>query len=784
MMFKEIIPIDSVAENILKKRYYQLGETTWKDIVERVVSNVLKDCTDKDRVELTKEMLLNRYFIPNSPCLVNAGKANSGLIACFTVDLKDTIEEIYKTKLDFAMIARKGGGCGTSLSKIRPEGSKVSGSAHGYAGGPIKFADTISHDMDALSQSGMRPMAMLMAMSIYHPDILKFIHAKDKEGKLANANISVLVDDAYMQKVENDEEYQTYFDFESGRVYYDTYKARDVFNEIVDCAWNTGEPGILHYDTINNNSPYKYAGEEITTTNPCITGDTKILTVYEGAVPIKQLAELRDDVLVYCWDSESKLPVVRVMHNPRLTRENAEIVKVTFDSGLEVKCTPDHNFYTFRGEKIRADELKEGQSVRAYSVSLAKDGHLRVLGWSNGKVKHQYVARLVWECFNGKIEDNLILHHRDMNKLNNRLENFELLTNSEHSSIHYDKTVKHGFNHKVVSVEYLNELEDVYNGTVDGVHNYVIADNVPVAGVYSGVVSANCGEVPMPMYGSCNLGSLDLSKFVENKKIDLDLLGTAVRLGVRFLDDVIDKTSYPTKEIEDFAKKHRNIGLGVMGLADLFLSLEIAYGSKQSVELTEFIMNFIYKTAEDESIIMGNELGIPPGCESLPIPRRNMTLLSVAPTGSISLLSRCSSGCEPIFSEVTTRVDKTGTYILKNKFADLDYFRCAVSGNGCQEVTWQEHLNILKAVQKYVDAGVSKTVNVPNHTHRETIFNIFMEAWKTKIIKGITVYRNGSRNVEVLSPKNVKKDKFPLCSAELISSENCKKCNKCDFSSC
>jgi ribonucleoside-diphosphate reductase alpha chain len=96
---------------------------------------------------------------------VNAGKPGAGLAACFVVDFPDTIEGIYKTKLDFALIARKGGGCGTSLTKIRPEGSKVAGSTHGYAGGGVKFADTISHDADALTQSGFRSMAIMFTES-------------------------------------------------------------------------------------------------------------------------------------------------------------------------------------------------------------------------------------------------------------------------------------------------------------------------------------------------------------------------------------------------------------------------------------------------------------------------------------------------------------------------------------------------------------------------------------------------------------------------------------------
>jgi ribonucleoside-diphosphate reductase alpha chain len=249
--------------NILRQRYFQNGEKTWEEVVNRVVDYVLSDA-EYNQKEISREMILNGYFIPNSPCLVNAGKPNSGLCACFVVDFPDNIEGIYKTKLDFALIARKGGGCGTSLSKIRPEGSKVAGSTHGYAGGGVKFADTISHDADALTQSGFRAMAIMFTESVYQPDVKKFITAKSEEGKIANANISVVVDDAFMQAVENDETYWTEFD----GVKYEEYKARDIFDLIVEGMWRNGEPGVLFKDKIDD-SPYKYTGQEIFATNPC-----------------------------------------------------------------------------------------------------------------------------------------------------------------------------------------------------------------------------------------------------------------------------------------------------------------------------------------------------------------------------------------------------------------------------------------------------------------------------------------------------------------------------------
>jgi ribonucleoside-diphosphate reductase alpha chain len=521
MSFIEKNKISKVAENILKKRYFQKEEKTWEDVVNRVIDFIfdekIKDESGKkdwdlaNQIELTRELLLFRYFIPNSPCLVNAGKQNGGLAACFVVDFPDTIEGIYKTKLDFALIAKKGGGCGTTLSKLRPEGEIVSGSAHGYAGGPVKFFNTICHDMEVMTQAGFREMAMLGSMSVYHPDILKFVDSKENEGVMRTANISVLVDDDFMDKVIKDESYYTFF----GDKKYDKYHANDIFNLIVEGAWRNGEPGILFYNQMNN-SPYSVTGQEILTTNPC-------------------------------------------------------------------------------------------------------------------------------------------------------------------------------------------------------------------------------GEQGLPSNGVCNLGSLDVSKFLSKDNfIDLGQLEIATRLAIRFLDRVIEKSSYPTEDIKEWAFKNRPVGLGIMGFADYCLKRELAYGSQDSANELGFILKFIRDIAEDESIQIGEELGIPEECKKLPIPRRNITLLSIAPTGTISLLAGCNSGIEPVFSELTIRNDKTGSYSFENELYSKPYFRCAVSANGGQEVSWEEHILIQATAQSFVDAGVSKTINFPTNTKKSTIRDAFIYAWKSGC-KGLTV---------------------------------------------
>lgn len=556
MVFEPVNELSDMAWNILKKRYFQPGEATWEQLSRRVINNVwYREEFSKDRTSALR-MLENRYFIPNSPTLVNAGSRNGGMIACFVVDFPDTIEGIYKTKLDFALIAKKGGGCGTSLTKIRPKNSPVAGSTHGYAGGAIAFFDTICYDMTAMTQSGFREMAMMGTMSVYHPDIKNFITAKSTEGKMRTTNISVTVDDEFMNKVEAGEKYWTKFK----GIKYEELDAREIFNMIVEGAWKNGEPGILFYSRINE-SPYKYSYQEIVASNPC-------------------------------------------------------------------------------------------------------------------------------------------------------------------------------------------------------------------------------GEQPLPPNGCCNLGSLDLSKFYRNGAFDFDLFEKAIRLGIRFLDQVIDRNIYPTIEIEQWAEDNRPVGLGTMGLADLLLLEKIAYGSKECLDYIDKIYSFMLYIAEDESEKLGALLGIPKACEFLPKPRRNITVTTVAPTGTIGLLAGVhGSGCEPIFSEFTTRQDTTGTYQIFHPNYEEPYFRCAVSSNGATEVTWKEHVLVQTQIQKYIDSGVSKTINFPNKTHRETIGDAFMMAWKLGA-KGITVYRNGSRSVEVLSPKNLKNDKCPLCGSELVKESGCTHCSQCDFQGC
>jgi ribonucleoside-diphosphate reductase alpha chain len=277
-----------------------------------------------------------------------------------------------------------------------------------------------------------------------------------------------------------------------------------------------------------------------------------------------------------------------------------------------------------------------------------------------------------------------------------------------------------------------------------------------------------CGEQPLLPYCSCNLGSINLSRMVGGDwvkgkaKIDWEKLRNIVQIGVRFLDSVITVNNYPIAEIEEMTLKTRQIGLGIMGFADMCIKLHIRYGSDASVNLTKEIMTFIYDIANETSIELGKEKGVAPVYEDyeFSIPRRrNGTLTTIAPTGTLSLIANCSSGCEPNFSFSYTKEclegekldmvpDVVRKWYAKKKTETLpDFF---VTTN---DVSVEEHIMIQAAFQNNgVDSGVSKTINAPYDTDKSEVSKAFFNAWKMGC-KGITFYREGSRDIQALYTK-------------------------------
>jgi len=293
-----------------------------------------------------------------------------------------------------------------------------------------------------------------------------------------------------------------------------------------------------------------------------------------------------------------------------------------------------------------------------------------------------------------------------------------------------------------------------------------------------------CGEQPLLPYESCNLGSINLSKMVRGGEIDYEKLGYTVELAVRFLDNVIDASRFPLKEIERITKANRKIGLGVMGFAEMLVQLGIAYDSEEALKTGEEVMRFITERGVEVSEKLGEERGSFPNFEESRWKKkglahmRNATITTVAPTGTISIIAGTSSGIEPIFAVSFIRNVMEGTKLLevngifetiakKRGFYSKDLMiKLAKVGSvrslreipadvrelfgTALDIQPQWHVRMQAAFQRHVHNAVSKTVNLPADATIEDVRRIFLLAHKLGC-KGITVYRYGSKAEQVLS---------------------------------
>jgi len=271
--------ISEQAETILKHRYYlrdKEGNIIEDDIglfkrvayalaiVEQQYETLPKDILLLE--EFFFEMMYNLEFLPNSPTLMNAGTSEGTLSACFVLPLEDSMEGIMKAASDAAMVQKFGGGTGFALSKIRPKGSRIE-TTHGKACGPIEVLKTLSRISSMITQGGKRDGANMAVMSVYHPDIREFITCKHIEGEIHNFNISVAVDTVFMEKVMTGDLYPLTDPNTNEIVRWES--ALDIFNAIVEGAWQNGEPGMVFLDRINEDNKLLASCGPMIATNPC-----------------------------------------------------------------------------------------------------------------------------------------------------------------------------------------------------------------------------------------------------------------------------------------------------------------------------------------------------------------------------------------------------------------------------------------------------------------------------------------------------------------------------------
>ncbi len=305
-----------------------------------------------------------------------------------------------------------------------------------------------------------------------------------------------------------------------------------------------------------------------------------------------------------------------------------------------------------------------------------------------------------------------------------------------------------------------------------------------------------CGEQPLPPYDSCNLGSINLSRFARSPLpddytiggaeggVDWDRLGKIVHLGVHFLDNVIDQNRYPIELIEEQTRKNRRVGLGLMGWADLLIKLRLPYDSDQARALGDKVMTFVQCEARKHSSELAKTRGKFPNWENSiyaqeNVAMRNATVTTIAPTGTLSIIAGCSSGIEPYYSLAYERNVLDGTRLtevnelFEQAAMDGDFYsddlvaeiasRQSIADLGlvpetaralfqtAADVSPENHIRMQSAFQKHCDSSVSKTVNLAQSASRDDVSDVILMAYETGC-KGVTVYRDRSRPGQVLAP--------------------------------
>jgi ribonucleoside-diphosphate reductase alpha chain len=553
------------ALRVLEERYLQKGENgrvseTPLQMFMRVARHVAKAGRGGRKTgeywKVFFDSMRKAEFLPNTPCLMNAGTPIGQLAACFVIGVPDSMEGIFDAVKLAAIVQKSGGGTGFSFSSLRPEGDVVR-STMGVASGPVSFMRVFNMATEVTKQGGKRRGANMGVLRADHPDILKFISAKSREGSLGNFNISVGVTDEFMRAAVNNRDY-TLVNPRTGRPS-GRLNAGRVFGMIVRNAWKTGDPGIIFLDEINRKNPLPELGE-LEATNPC-------------------------------------------------------------------------------------------------------------------------------------------------------------------------------------------------------------------------------GEQPLYPFESCNLGSINLKCVVKGRKVDWKKLKRLARLGVRFLDNVIDCSKYPDKRIEAATKANRKIGLGVMGFAEMLILLGIPYNSAKGLKMAEKIMGVVSAEGRKESARLGRERGSFPNFRKSIWAKkyrhmRNATVTTIAPTGTISIIAGCSSGIEPLFAVSFVRNVMGGKKLLETnpEFEEAAKEEGIYSRSLMREIaktgsiqsikgiphrmkkvfvaamdmgpSW--HVRMQAAFQRHTDNAVSKTINLPRHASPDDVRKAFLLAWKMKC-KGITVFRYGSRRSQVLT---------------------------------
>ena len=794
-------PTLSISEEIHAMKYRSKGES-FKEAMTRV-ADALKD--DEEHYQKFRDILLNMRFLPAGRVQAAMGSPRQVTpYNCFVSGaISDSMDGIMDAARDSAETMRLGGGIGYDFSTLRPRGALIK-SLDSRSSGPVSFMGIFDAVCKTIASAGHRRGAQMGVLRVDHPDIEEFVESKANSTNLTQFNISVGVTDEFMEAVKSDGTFDLKFE---GRVY-QTIKARPLWNKILRLTWDWAEPGIVFIDRINRKNNLYYI-ERIAATNPCLHGDTIVETA-EGRKKIKDITE---PVQVYTMLPDGSLGI-RQASASWCSKRNSETVIVKVGSGKELTCTPDHKIFVRNKGWVRADELKRGDMLVHLCRARRGSAYSGVKLSTEDNREYRMEHRFMYEGMYGPLPEGHDVHHLDGDTYHNSAKNLCDLPHSDHSTLtrkecdnnHQVKGEKGRWaetnsNYVKPIIEMPEELRsnlknqnsacvisvtkgpiaDVYDMTVEETHNF-IADFIVVH---------NCGEQPLPPYGACLLGSINLVKYikgtVDGRAINYELLKNDLVHVVRAMDNVVDRAIYPLKEQEKEAKEKRRMGLGLTGVANALEALGFPYGSASFIEELRKVMTILRDTVYRTSISLSVEKGPFPlfdpkmldseFAQTLPqdirddimkYGIRNSHLLSIAPTGTISLSAdNVSSGIEPVFSHFYDRTIQTFEGPRVERVEDYGYREFGVKGKTANELSVFDHVKVLNAASYYVDSACSKTCNVGDDITWEQFKDVYMQAYEGGA-SGCTTFRASGKRYGIL---NATTDEDVAAKEEPIESE-------------
>jgi len=492
--------MDVFTNSFSKETWYQKYKFTNDECVEDTwgrVSSCLAS-VEKDKKKWQGEfydILHNFKFVPGGRITSNAGTGLTGtsFLNCFVHGFEgydqDSIEGIYTALLRQAQILKSEGGYGFCADVMRPNGAHIVGIAN-QSPGAVKFLELWDKSSEIITAGSnkkskkneknfIRKGAQMVTMSCWNPDIIDFITAKKTPGRLTKFNMSVLCTDKFMKAVEDDRKWNLFFpnyeafpkkykevwdgdinkwlesftdeelqgDQSPLTTYHTFDSARELWDLIMDNTYNRNEPGVLFVDTMNRMNNLNWL-ENISSTNPCLTGETLVYTADgRGNIPIQQLAQEGCDVPVFCMSPRGKLDI-RYMRHPRKTGQGQPIYKISLDDGSSIRCTTNHKFLNPTNDFKKVSDLKIGDSLKIFTKFEASlkdifpkcNSRSQDYYWLNaGKKTSKSEHRLIYEFHNNiQIPKGHVIHHKNFNGQDNHPNNLQLMSVEAHDKYHGD----------------------------------------------------------------------------------------------------------------------------------------------------------------------------------------------------------------------------------------------------------------------------------------------------------------------------------------------------------